>query len=181
MRNFNVPKREEVSENNQQIFDQLQSKLGFVPNLYALMAHSKNGLGNYLTLQGGKTSLSNKEKEVINLAVSQVNGCAYCLAAHTAVGKLNGFTGEQILNLRRGTAPFDARFSALSALAKEVTETQGRPSAETIDSFYAAGYTDENLIDTILIVADKIVMNYLHNITQIPIDFPQVEVEPQVV
>ena len=73
MANFSVPKREEVTEKNQQIFDNLNNALGFVPNLYATMAYSENGLGRYLDFQGAKTSLNNKEKEAINLIVSQIN------------------------------------------------------------------------------------------------------------
>jgi len=94
MKSFNVPTKSEVSENNQAIFDNLTKGVGFVPNLYAVMAHSDTALGNYLQFQGGKTSFSNKEKEVINLAVSQANGCRYCQSAHTAIGKMNGFSEE---------------------------------------------------------------------------------------
>ena len=85
MSTINVPKREEVSAANQAIFDNLEKAVGFVPNLFATYAHSENALGNYLTLSNGKTSLKAKEKEVVNLAVSQVNNCIYCLSAHTAI------------------------------------------------------------------------------------------------
>jgi alkylhydroperoxidase family enzyme len=65
----------------------LTAKLGFVPNIYATYAFSKDALARYMSFAGGKTSLNAKEKEAINLIVSQVNGCKYCLAAHTAIGK----------------------------------------------------------------------------------------------
>ena len=71
---FSVPTREEVSENNQAIFDQLQKGLGFVPNLYAYYAKNETALGDYLTLQNRKTNLRAKEKEVVNLVTSQING-----------------------------------------------------------------------------------------------------------
>ncbi|MBZ9731724.1 carboxymuconolactone decarboxylase family protein, partial [Salegentibacter sp. JZCK2] len=83
MSNFTVPNRGEVSENNQAIFKNLESALGMVPNLYATMAHSETALENYLAFQNSKTSFSKKEKEVVNLVVSQINDCDYCLAAHT--------------------------------------------------------------------------------------------------
>lgn len=94
MATINVPSRAEVNELNQGIFDNLEKQLGFVPNLFATYALSNNALNNYLALSGAKTSLNNKEKEVVNLAVSEVNGCAYCLAAHTAIAQMNGFTQE---------------------------------------------------------------------------------------
>ena len=91
MSKFEVPGRDQVSSANQAIFDQLESSVGFVPNLYATYAYSENALANYLALSGAKTSLNAREKEVINLAVSEVNQCIYCLSAHTAIGKMNGF------------------------------------------------------------------------------------------
>lgn len=172
MRTFNVPTREQVSDNNQAIFDKLKGALGFVPNLYATYAYSDNALGNYLNLSNSKTSLSAKEKEVVNLAVSQVNECEYCLAAHTAIGKMNGFNDDQILELRTGRASFDGRLNALAALAKDVTENRGAASDDVLDQFFAAGFTNENLIDTIVLVGDKTISNYIHKTTNVPVDFP---------
>ena len=92
MTTFTVPTKEEVSENNQAIFDNLNKALGFVPNLFATIAYSKNGLERFLAYQNAKTSLSNKEKEAVNLIVSQVNGCIYCQSAHLVLGKMNVLT-----------------------------------------------------------------------------------------
>lgn len=172
MQNFNVPGREEVSSNNQIIFDNLQKGLGFVPNLYATIAYSDTALENYLQFQNARTSLSKKEKEVVNLVVSQENGCRYCQSAHTVIGKMNGFTDDQILEIRTGSATFNPKLDALAKLTQAITATQGRPDANTLNAFFEAGYTKANLIDVVLAIADKVVMNYVHNITQIPIDFP---------
>ncbi len=172
MATFNVPQRSEVNELNQGIFDNLEKQLGFVPNLYATYALSNNALNNYLTFAGSKTSLNNKEKEVVNLAVSEVNGCGYCLAAHTAIAKGNGFTDEEILELRAGKASFQDSYNALANLAKNITENRGKADQNVVDAFLAAGYTQENLIDTIVLVGDKTISNYLHNTTQVPVDFP---------
>lgn len=172
MTQFNVPSRDQVSASNQTIFDNLKGTLGFVPNLYATMAHSDTALGNYLQFQNGKTSLSKKEKELVNLVVSQENGCRYCLSAHTVLGKMNGFTGDQILEIRSGSASFDSKLDTLARLTYEITALRGKPSTEALDRFFAAGYTKGSLVDVVMAVADKVAMNYLHNITQIPIDFP---------
>lgn len=172
MKSFTVPTREEVSPANQQLFDTLKKKVGKVPNLYATLAHSENALDTYLTLQSAKSSLSSREKEIVNLAVSQVNECAYCLAAHTMIAKLNGFTDEQILEIRSGAASFDHKYNALAALVKSFVNNFGKPSAELVDRFFAAGYTNENLVDTIVLIGDKMITNYLYAVTKIPVDFP---------
>ncbi|MEH0154182.1 carboxymuconolactone decarboxylase family protein [Limibacter armeniacum] len=172
---FDVPTKAQVSEQNQAIFDQLEKGVGFVPNLYATFAYSDTALGNYLTFQNAKTSLRTKEKEVVNLVVSQVNECRYCQSAHTAIGKLNGFTDEQIIELRKGSASFDSKLDALVKLAKEIAEKRGNVNPETLDRFFEAGYNKGNLIDVIVAVGDKVISNYLHNLTQIPIDFPEAQ------
>lgn len=172
MATFSVPTRANVSANNQAIFDNLQKGLGFVPNLYATFAYSETALGDYLTLQNRKSSLKAKEREIINLVVSQVNGCIYCQSAHTALGKMNGFTEDQILEIRSGKASFNEKFDALAKFVKETTINRGKPSHTTVDALFAAGYDKANLVDILIVIGDKIISNYFHGITQIPIDFP---------
>lgn len=172
MKTISVPSYEQVSPANQVIFGQLKKGLGFVPNLYATFAHSETALATYLALQNAKSSLSPKAREVINLVVSQVNTCTYCLAAHTALGKLLGFTPEQILEIRRGGAAFDLRLDALAKLVRNVTLERGHPDPALLDAFFAAGWTEANLVDALVVVGDKMVSNFLHGTTQIPIDFP---------
>lgn len=172
MKTFTIPTADTVSPANQAIFAQLKQGLGMVPNLYATLAHSEHALGNYLTLQNGKSSLTAKEREVINLVVSQVNACAYCLAAHTVIGGMVGFTPEQIIAIRKGSAPFDAKLDALARLAHSAALQRGHAAPELIDAFFAAGYTEGQLVDAVMVIGDKIITNYLHALTQVPVDFP---------
>lgn len=172
MAKFTVPNREEVSENNQAIFDKLQKGLGFVPNLYAYYAKNETALGDYLALQNRKSTLKAKEREAINLITSQINGCRYCQSAHTTLGKMNGFTEEQIIELRKGAASFDPKLDALVKFTASVVENRGKATDITKEAFFAAGYTEANLIDVIMVVGDKIISNYIHNLTGFTIDFP---------
>ncbi|WP_010179653.1 carboxymuconolactone decarboxylase family protein [Aquimarina agarilytica] len=172
MLELTIPKREEVSSANQAIFDNLEKAVGFVPNIYAAMAHSENGLGNYLQYSGAKTSFSNKEKEVIDLAVSQVNGCKYCLAAHTAIGKMNGFNDDQIIGFRQGNAE-DTKLNALAKLAQSIAINKGKASDAEVAAFYEAGYNKENLVDLVLAIGIITTTNFFHNLTGVAIDFPE--------
>jgi AhpD family alkylhydroperoxidase len=172
MTTINVPTRDEVSPANQAIFDKLKSSLGTVPNLYATFAHSEHALGNYLAFQNAKSSITGKAREIVNLVVSQVNGCEYCLAAHTVIGKMSGFTDEQILEVRSGKASFDAKFDALARLVKSIAVNRGHADQALVDAFFAAGWTKANLVDTIVVIGDKTVTNYLHATTRVPVDFP---------
>lgn len=171
MKTFTVPTKEEVTPTNQAIFENLRKALGFVPNLYATIANSENGLARYLAYQNAKASLSNKEKEAVNLIVSQVNGCVYCQSAHLVLGKMNGFTDEQLLEIRHGKST-DGKLNVLVALAADITKNRGNANESSVDAFFAKGYTNENLVDLILLISEKTAMNYLHNLTQVPVDFP---------
>jgi uncharacterized peroxidase-related enzyme len=170
---FEVPTRDQVSPNNQKIFDHMQKAYGMIPNLYATFALNETALADYLALQNRKSTLSAKEREIINLVVSQVNDCKYCVPAHTAVGKMHGFTDDQILEIRRAQISFDRKYDALAKFVKETTIHRGRPSENAADALFEAGYTRANVVDIMVIIGDKIISNYLHNFTQIPVDWPE--------
>lgn len=172
MENFNVPTKDQISPANQAIFDNLEKGVGFVPNLFAVFAHSENALSSYMTLQNAKTSLKAKEREVINLVVSQFNECIYCLSAHTAIARMNGFTDDQILEIRKAEISFDVKLSALAKLVKSIVERKGHADSKSADDFNAAGYTKGNLVDVMIAIGDKIITNYMHAYTQVPVDWP---------
>jgi len=171
---FKVPTRDEVSAGNKAIFDHMLNAYGKVPNLYATFALNETALADYLVLQNRKNTLTGKEREIINLVVSQINNCKYCIPAHTAVAKMHGFTDDEVLAIRRADVSFDSRIDALAPFVKETVISRGRPSEKALDAFLSAGYNTANLIDVMIIIGDKTISNYLHSITQIPVDWPEV-------
>lgn len=175
MERFHVPSREDVSTDNQAIFDNLQKAVGFVPNLYAYYAKNETALGDYLTLQNRKTTLKAKEKEVINLVVSQFNGCNYCLSAHTQIAQMNGLTEDRILEIRTGAASFDDKLHALAKFVLSTVENKGRADEKAKEEFFAAGYTEANMIDVVIVIGDKTISNFIHNLADFKIDFPLAE------
>lgn len=170
---FDVPQREHMSEDNLPIYDGILKSVGFMPNLFAILGSSENGLHRYISFQNGKSSLNNKEKEAINLIVSKVNECDYCRAAHTTIGKMHGFTEEQTLEIRRGQVYFDKKLNALVKLSQNIVHTRGKINNQYLELFFNAGYEKGHLVDLILQIGEKTITNYLHNITQVPIDFEQ--------
>lgn len=174
MARFTVPGRGDVSPANQAIFDHMEKAFGKVPNLYATFAWNETALGDYLALQNRRSTLTAKEREVINLVVSQVNECRYCVPAHTAVAQMHGFSEEEVLAIRKGKIGFNEKLQALAMLVKETVINRGRPSEKVINAFFDAGYTKSGLIDVMIVIGDKTISNYLHNIIQIPVDWPEV-------
>ena len=167
---------EEANENSQAIFKAVKSKIGMVPNLYATMGVSDKLLGGFLsfteTLKSGE--LSSKEYEAIALATSQANGCAYCLSAHTAIGKMNGFTEEETLELRDNSIA-DPKLNALVTLTSELVNLKGHPTETTVVSFFEAGYNKAAFAEVIAITAmTTITYNVYHN-GGFEIDFPKAQ------
>ncbi len=165
--------REQADASVQPIFDLLKSKVGMVPNLYATIAHSPNTLPAYLAFDEAlsKGVFNAKERQAIFLVVSQVNGCHYCQSAHTALGKMNGFSEEETIQLRTASIA-DPKLKALTTLAAEITRNYGKPSSRALNDFFAVGYNAAALVELIAHIGYKTVANYLHNVADFPIDFP---------
>ena len=138
------------------------------------MGNSSNLLGGFLAFEDTlkKGTFSAKENEAIALAVSQVNGCAYCLSAHTAIGKMNGFSEEETLALRDGTIA-DNKLNALVNLSREITENRGKTSKEAVENFSAAGYDLAAFAELIGMVAIRSITNYIFSNGDFEIDFPE--------
>lgn len=85
---------------------------------------------------------------------------------------MNGFSEAEILELRAGQASFDNKLDALAKLSKNITENRGATDEAVVTNFLNAGWSKENLIDTIVLVGDKTISNYLHKTTDVPVDFP---------
>jgi AhpD family alkylhydroperoxidase len=173
MKKINVPVKEQVSADAQILFDKIQKGLGKVPNLYATIGYSANALKGYLDFEGALSNgvFTPKEREAISLIVSEVNSCDYCLAAHTMLATMKGFTKEETLLLRKGIAK-DLKLNTALRLAKSITENKGKADTALIDAFFDAGYNETALIELIGLVTGKIFTNYVYALTNVPVDFP---------
>lgn len=173
MKTIQVPTRDQVSEASQAVFDQLQKRLGKVPNLYATIGYSAPALQAFLQFdeQLGHGAFSAKEREAIALVVSQVNGCNYCLAAHTVAAQRRGFSLDDTLAIRRADIA-DPKLQATLQLAKSIAENRGHADPNLVDTFFAAGYGEGALMDLVGLVTVRIFTNYVYALTNIPVDFP---------
>ena len=176
MNTLNALSFQEANENSKEIFTSLKNKIGMIPNLYATMGNSDKLLGGFLTFQEAIKSgkFTNKEYEAIALATSQVNGCAYCLSAHTTLGKMNGFTEEETLAIRDLTIE-DEKLNALVLLANELVERRGHPRNETRENFFKTGYTKAAFAELIAVVALTTITNYVYHNGDFEIDFPKAQ------
>jgi AhpD family alkylhydroperoxidase len=175
MSSISVPTRSDVDAKGKELFDALSSKLGKVPNIYATIGYSSAALDSILAFSqaAGDGTFSPREIEAIKLAVSEANGCDYCRAAHTVLAKVQGFTEEETVQIRSGSIE-DPRLRTLTSLATEVARNAGKASAEIRDRFFYLGFDNKALIDFIAVVISVTFTNYVHGLTGVPIDFPEV-------
>ena len=174
MKTLKALKPDQVDESTKEVFAAIKQKVGMLPNIHAAMGNSPQLLKGFLAFEESlkQGSFSAKEMEAIALAVSQVNGCNYCLAAHSTVGKMLGYSENEVIDIRRGTVS-DDKLSALITLASELTEKRGKASQQSIDNFLSAGYTHQSFAELIGLVALRIVTNYLFSNGEFDIDFPR--------
>lgn len=176
MKKLSVLTKEQASEQSRQIFEGIEKGVGMLPNIYAVIGNSPNALGSYLNFseaqKGG--SFNAKEREAIFLAVSEENGCNYCLSAHTAIAKMNGFSEDDTLKLRAGNHS-ERKLSILTNLAKSIVTNRGKAEESLIQSFYEAGFDEKALVDLVALVVEKTFTNYIGRLAKPEIDFPKAQ------
>lgn len=170
---LNVLTYEEAGEEAREAMEAMKKKMGKVPNIYAAMLHSPAAFKGLMAFKEGlgKGVITHKEAEAVAMVVGEQNQCGYCVAAHTALAKMNGFSAEEAKALRKAQSD-DARLDALVKLAKEISQTRGRPGDEAVKTFYDAGYDDQALVEVIAHVCVNIFTNYFNHIADPDIDFP---------
>ncbi|MBA6058057.1 carboxymuconolactone decarboxylase family protein [Pseudomonas juntendi] len=146
----------------------IEKGLGFLPNAFATLAHSPAALAGHLALSQAlsRNSLTPAEREVAALAASEVNGCDYCVAAHSFFGGKTGLSADDLLAARAGT------LNAVAALARATTLSRGQVSDEQLSNAREAGLDDAKIVDVIAQVSLLTLTNYLNNVAQTDIDFP---------
>ena len=157
-----------------ELLDSVSQKLGMVPNMMRTMANAPAVLEGYLQLSGSLShgTLSAKVREQIALTVAQANDCNYCLAAHSAIGKMAGLTTDQIRNSRLGTAN-DPKTESLIQFAQKVVEKRGQISDDDLIQVRQAGFDDGAIAEVVASVALDIFTNYFNLVAETKIDFPE--------
>ena len=159
-----------------ELFNAVQKKLGFIPNLIKVFGNSPATLQTYLSLGELTASgnFTNKFREQLALSIAEENDCNYCLSAHTAIGKMNGLSEEEIEASRKAEAT-DKKQQAGLQFAQSVTKNKGKVSAEELKTVKEAGYTGEDILEIVLNVVSNTLTNYVNHIAETAIDFPKVE------
>ena len=158
----------------------LQGMFGRIPALFATIAHSPGALTSLLTWDHALVhgALSPREVEQLNLHVSELNGCGYCLAAHQGLARHAGMSAEDVDRARAGVGE-GPRADALLALARRVVRTGGARAGTEVARAREAGVSDAAIIDALAVIALKTFTNAVALVAQTLVDLPKVARSPQ--
>jgi len=158
------------------LLEAVRRQLGVVPNLFRLVANSPAALEGYLGIMTalGKGSIPAATGERIALAVAEINGCDYCLSAHTYLGKHLAKLDEAEMTANRDGASNDPKADAAVRFAAKVVRNRGHVGDADLQAVRAAGYSDAQVIEIVLHVALNTWTNYVNVVGKTEIDFPLV-------
>ena len=161
---------------SQPLLNAVRQQLGIAPNLFRLVANSPAALEGYVRLSGAlsKGELPAATRERIALAVAEINGCDYCLSAHTYLGRNVAKLDDAEMTANRHGASNDVKADAAVGFAAKVTRLRGHVTGEDFAAVQAAGYTDAQIIEIVQHVALNTWTNYINTVGETEIDFPRV-------
>lgn len=154
----------------------VEKQLGSVPNMFRLIGNSPAALEGYLSLSGalGKGRIDAKTRERIALVVAELNGCNYCLSAHTYLGTHVAKLPEQDLTDSRKARSADAKVESALRFAAALVQSRGHVGSAELSAVKAAGYDDAQIVEIVGIVALNTLTNYINSALGTDVDFPLV-------
>lgn len=151
-----------------------KDKLGFVPNMYTYMANLPGVLDGYLGTYAAfreTTGFTPAEQETVLLTISRINGCSYCMAAHSMIAEnKSGVPGDSLAALRAGRELPDAKLNAVAKFTAAMVDSRGNPGKQAVDDFLAAGYGEQQVLGVVLAIACKTFSNYVNHLAATPVD-----------
>ncbi|TPM57467.1 carboxymuconolactone decarboxylase family protein [Mesorhizobium sp. B2-2-4] len=168
-------KPDQVPADSKPTLDAFTKNIGFTPNMMAAFAQSPIAFNSWATLLGSLSkALDVKTRDSIGLAVSELNGCNYCLTVHSFTAEhMAKLSAEDIILARKGHAN-DPKRDAAVQFARKVIETRGHVGDADLNAVREVGYTDANIIEIVALVAMYSLTNFFNNVFDHDKDFPGV-------
>ena len=171
------PTSNDAPKASQGFLDTVQKQLGSVPNLFRIISNSPAALEGYLGLNRALScgELNPATRERIALAVAETNGCGYCLAAHTYLGKIVAQLSDEEMQANREGRSTDAKADVAVRFAAEIAQNRGKVTIKSVEAVKTEGYSDAEIVEIVAHVALNALTNYVNEALGTEIDFPQVE------
>ncbi|MEH6416082.1 carboxymuconolactone decarboxylase family protein [Pseudomonas sp. CGJS7] len=155
---------------------QIHGAFGATPNMFRVVAHSPAALASMWGSFGalGAGVIGAKLGEQIAVAVADRNGCGYCLAAHTALGRKAGASAEEMKAAQAGQSA-DPKTAAALRFALKLVDRRGQVDKSEVQALRDAGFDDEHIVEILAHVALNLFTNYVNEAFEVALDFPAVK------
>ena len=180
MTNFAPIEPETATGQAAELLTQVKNTLGLVPNMTKVMANSPALLTAFLTLSGavGGGVLPAGVRERLAISTAQLNGCEYCLSAHTYIGANIAKVDTAELDAARTAHSDDPHIAALLRLSDEIAENNGDVSRDDLRAAREHGVTDEEIGEVVANLALNVLTNYFNLLADVDNDWPVVSLSP---
>lgn len=172
MTDFKIHTPETAPEKSREILKNVQAKMGLIPNVLGEIAESPALLRGYWELSESAKlgKFPPVEQQVVQMTASWLNGCSYCMAAHTTLAEKGGVPRETLEALRHDRPLKEPKLEALRQFTKAVMKKLGRADKKDVDAFLKAGYERAQVFEVVHNVALKLITNYVNHIAATPLD-----------
>jgi len=168
MKQFKFHTPENTTGEAKTLLENINKNYGFIPNLFGYMAEAPYTIEayTYLTTLLDKTDLTPAQQQVAMLAVSHYHDCEFCKVAHRAFAKINNANAETVEAIISNKVIKDSKDKALVDMVISIVENRGWVDEDSLSGFYAAGFSQRNVYDLILVTSIKTLSNYSNHLSQ---------------
>ena len=172
MTTFTIHTPESAPAGSRDKLQEVKSRHGQVPNVYGALAEAPIAVEAYDVLAGllMRSSFSPTERHVVWFTINAYHDCHYCMAAHTFLAKGEQVPIDVIETARDEGSYEDPKLEALRVFTLNLVENRGWASPEAVDAFLAAGFTKQNVLEIVVVIAHKVLSNYTNHIVDTPVD-----------
>jgi uncharacterized peroxidase-related enzyme len=159
-----------------ELLAQVKKSVGQTPNMTKVMANSPALLKSWLVLSGAVAggTLPAAVRERLAIATAQLNGCEYCLSAHTYLGaNIAKVAAAELDNARKGQSD-DPHVAALLKLSNDIAANAGDVDDADVEAARDAGVTDEEIGEIVANLALNVLTNYFNVLAHVDNDWPVV-------
>ncbi|MBT8155743.1 carboxymuconolactone decarboxylase family protein [Epibacterium ulvae] len=148
--------------------------MGFLPSLIQVMAASPQMLEQYQNIHQAftETSFNKEELTVVWQTINVLHECKFCVPAHTAIAHMMEVDPAITEALRNETPLADDKLEALRSFVTAMVIKRGKVAKDELAAFYAAGYGEQQVLEIIVGLAQKVMSNYTNHVAETDLDEP---------
>ncbi|GHE77623.1 carboxymuconolactone decarboxylase family protein [Thalassotalea profundi] len=172
MSQFKFHTIETAPEGSKEILKGAEKQIGVIPGLYAVMAESPQILQAYTHLHQmfTATSFNAEELTVVWQTINVEHECHYCVPAHTGIAHSMKVDPTLTEALRSQSAMPTAKLQALHDFTLAMVRERGNVSQDQMQAFFDAGYSQQQVLEIILGLSQKVISNYVNHVADTPVD-----------